>query len=116
VVKICIPILVLGVPIFDMVFTTIMRIKEEKVKSFIEWLKYGGKDHFHHYLVDLGLLPSGAVIFIWAVTFSLGLSGIMLGNDNAWEGILTILQASIIFGIIGVLIVVGKRRRSGWRK
>ena len=114
IVKICIPILILGVPIFDMIFTTVVRIKEKKVSSFMEWLRYGGKDHFHHYLVDLGLLPSGAVIFIWAITFSLGLSAAMLGNDRAWEGFLTLIQAAIIFGIIGVLMVVGKRRRSGW--
>jgi UDP-GlcNAc:undecaprenyl-phosphate GlcNAc-1-phosphate transferase len=116
IVKICIPILILGVPIFDMIFTTIMRVKEERVKSFVEWLKYGGRDHFHHYLVDLGLLPSGAVIFIWTVTFSLGLSGVMLGNDRAWEGFLTLFQGGIIFVVIGVLIVVGKRRRSGWKR
>ena len=33
VVKLSIPMLVLGVPIFDMIFTTILRIREEKVKT-----------------------------------------------------------------------------------
>jgi UDP-GlcNAc:undecaprenyl-phosphate GlcNAc-1-phosphate transferase len=114
IVKISVPLLILGVPIFDMIFTTITRVKEGKVKTIIEWLKYGGKDHFHHYLVDLGLMPQGAVIFIYFVTLSLGLSAIMLSNDRAIEAFLTILQASIILGIIATLIVVGKRRRSGW--
>jgi UDP-GlcNAc:undecaprenyl-phosphate GlcNAc-1-phosphate transferase len=114
IVKISIPVLILGVPIFDMIFTTIMRVREGKVKTIVEWLKYGGKDHFHHYLVDLGLLPNGAVIFIYFVTLSLGLSAIMVSNDKAIEAYLTLLQASIIFGIIATLIVVGKRRRSGW--
>ncbi len=115
-VKLSIPILILGVPIFDMIFTTIMRIKEEKIANIIEWLKYGGKDHFHHYLVDLGLSPSGAVRFIYFITFSLGISAIMVSNDSAWEAGLTLSQAGIIFGVIAVLIVVGKRRRSGWKK
>ena len=115
-VKIFIPALILGVPIFDMIFTTIMRIREEKIKTIIEWLQYGGKDHFHHYLVDIGLRPAGAVIFIYFVTLSLGLSAIMVSNDKAIEGFLTLFQASIIFGIIATLIVVGKRRRSGWDK
>jgi len=114
VVKLFIPILILGVPIFDMIFTTIMRIKEEKVKNLIEWLRYGGKDHFHHYLVDIGLSQSGAVLFIYYLTCSLGLGAVMVSNDTAIEGMLTLLQVSIIFGIIGVLIVVGRRRRSGW--
>ena len=114
VVKISIPILILGVPIFDMIFTTIMRIKEAKVKTFIEWLKYGGKDHFHHYLVDLGLSPIGAVLFIYFITFSLGISAIMVSNDRASEAFMSLAQAGIIFGIIAVLIVIGKKRRTGW--
>ncbi|MCP4651000.1 MAG: undecaprenyl/decaprenyl-phosphate alpha-N-acetylglucosaminyl 1-phosphate transferase [PVC group bacterium] len=111
IVKLFIPILVLGVPIFDMIFTTIMRIKEEKVKNVIEWLRYGGKDHFHHYLVDLGLKQRGAVLFIYYLTLSLGLGAIMVSNDTAVEGVLTIIQASIIFGVIGFLIVIGKKHR-----
>jgi UDP-GlcNAc:undecaprenyl-phosphate GlcNAc-1-phosphate transferase len=113
-VKISIPILILGVPIFDMIFTTIMRIKDKKVKTVVEWLKYAGKDHFHHCLVDLGLNTEGAVTFIYFITLSLGISAIMVSNDSAVEGLLTLSQASIIFGVIATLIVVGKRRRSGW--
>ncbi|MFH1062874.1 MAG: MraY family glycosyltransferase [Candidatus Omnitrophota bacterium] len=108
-VRLSIPILILGVPIFDMIFTTVMRIKEQKIKNIIEWLKYGGKDHFHHYLVDLGLSQKGAVLFIYYITFSLGLSAIMVSNDSAIEGVMTIMQSSIIFGVIGVLIVLGKK-------
>ncbi|MCX5679171.1 MAG: MraY family glycosyltransferase [Candidatus Omnitrophica bacterium] len=110
-VKLSIPIIVLGVPIFDMIFTTVMRIKEGKVKNIIEWLQYGGKDHFHHYLVDLGLGPVGAVLFIYCVTLALGISAITVSNGIAMEGFLGIAQASIILAIIGILIVVGKRQR-----
>ena len=114
VVKLSIPILILGVPIFDMIFTTVMRIKEERIRTIIEWLRYGGRDHFHHYLVDLGLLPSGAVVFIYFVTLSLGISAIMISNNmEAW---LTLSQATIIFGVIATLMVVGKRHRSGWKR
>jgi len=114
VVKISIPILILGVPIFDMIFTTIMRIKDGKVKTVLQWLRYGGKDHFHHCLVDVGLRPLGAVIFIYFITFSLGLSAILISKDKATRALLVLLQAAIIFWIIATLIVVGKRRRSGW--
>jgi len=116
IVKISIPVLILGVPIFDMIFTTFMRIKDKKIKNVVEWLKYAGKDHFHHALVYVGLIPQHAVIFIWAITFSLGLSAVMVSNDAAWEGIVTLLQASIIFITIATLIVVGRHRKSGWRK
>ncbi len=115
-VKVSIPLLIMGVPIFDMIFTTIMRIKEEKVRTVIEWLKYAGKDHFHHYLVDLGLRKTSAVIFIYLVTFSLGISAVMVSNDSATEGLMSLAQATIVFVVIATLIVVGKRRHSGWHE
>lgn len=115
IVRVLIPVLILGVPVFDMIFTTIVRIKEEKAKTFVDWITFGGKDHFHHYLVYLGFLPLGAVLFIWTITFALGLSAVMVSNDKAWEGIITLFQALIIFAIIGVLMVIGRRHRSGWR-
>jgi len=112
IVKLCVPVLILGVPIFDMIFTTILRIKEGKVRNLTEWLRYSGRDHFHHYLVALGLSPIAAVVFIWTLTFALGLNAVMLSNDTALEGLLSLLHGGIIFGIIGVLIVVGKRRNN----
>ena len=113
IVKLSIPIVVLGVPIFDMIFTTVMRIKEGKVRNLVEWLQYGGKDHFHHYLVDIGFKPIGSVVFIYFITFSLGISAIVISNGAAMEGFLGIIQASLILGMIGILIVVGKKHRKG---
>lgn len=115
-VKVTIPLLIMGVPIFDMIFTTIMRIKEEKVRTVIEWLKYAGKDHFHHSLVDLGLRKSSAVVFIYLVTLSLGISAIMVSNDSSMEGLMSMAQSTIIFVVIATLIVVGKRHHSGWHE
>ncbi len=115
VIRLSIPILILGVPIFDMTFTTIMRIKDKKIRTPVEWLSYAGKDHFHHRLVDLGLRPIGAVVFIYFVTVALGINAIIMSYaKETFEGILALAQASIVFGAIAVLMVVGKRRRSGW--
>jgi UDP-GlcNAc:undecaprenyl-phosphate GlcNAc-1-phosphate transferase len=113
IVKLFIPILILGVPIFDMIFTTITRTVEGKIHNITEWFAYAGRDHFHHYLTDLGLSPFSAVLFIWAVTVSLGISALLVCKDKSIEGYLTLLQASIIFVNIGVLIVVGKKNRHG---
>lgn len=109
VVRISVPVLILAVPIFDMIFTSVMRVKEEKVRSVLEWLKYGGKDHLHHRLVDLGLSPAGAVVFIYFVTFSFGISALIVSRARAFVGVLSILQAGIILTGIAVLSVVGKK-------
>ncbi len=112
-IKISIPILILGVPIFDMVFTTVMRVWEGKVKTVAGWLKYAGRDHFHHYLSDLGLKDFGSVGFIYFATLSLGISAIMVSRQSMpVMALLSILQASMVFAMIGILIVFGKRRQS----
>ncbi|MDD5432464.1 MAG: MraY family glycosyltransferase [Candidatus Omnitrophica bacterium] len=112
--RITIPVLILGVPIFDMVFTTVMRIKEGKVKSVYEWLHYSGKDHFHHILVDLGFTQRETTLFIYVITFSLGLSAIMVSNDSSLDALMSLTQAAVIFTVVANLIIVGKKRRSGW--
>jgi hypothetical protein len=51
------------------------------------------------------------------ITFFLGISAILLGNNNYLvEAGLSLVQASIIFFGIAILMVVGKRRRSGWSR
>ena len=114
IVKLSIPLLILGVPIFDMIFTTVVRIKQKKVSSITEWFEYAGRDHFHHYLVDLGLSPLGAVLFIYAITLSLGMSAILVTNDSPFEALFVVVQSAIIFTIIGTLMVVAKKRHTGW--
>ncbi|KPK97033.1 MAG: hypothetical protein AMJ95_11290 [Omnitrophica WOR_2 bacterium SM23_72] len=116
IVKISIPVLIMGVPIFDMIFTTILRIRDGKVKTVQEWLAFAGKDHFHHSLVDLGLPTRGAVVLIYLITFSLGISAIMVSGGRARDAFLSLLQAGITLWVLAVLIVIGKRRRSGWSK
>lgn len=111
VIKLAIPIIILGVPIFDMVFTTVMRIKEKKISNVIEWLKYTGRDHFHHRLMDLGLTQTGTVFFIYFVNILLGISAIMASNEEAVVGVLAVIQAAIIFVGAAVLMIVGKRQR-----
>ena len=50
-----VPILILGVPIFDTTLTTVVRIRTGQVRTFGEWIHYTGRDHFHHRLSDLGI-------------------------------------------------------------
>ncbi|HRZ14486.1 MAG TPA: MraY family glycosyltransferase [Candidatus Omnitrophota bacterium] len=108
-VKLFIPILIIAVPIFDMIFTTIMRVREGKVKTVVQWLRYGGRDHFHHYLVSLGLPNVGAVIFIYFVSISLGIAAYMVSNDKAIEGLLALTQTAITFCVIAILILAQRR-------
>ena len=112
IVKISIPILILGVPIFDMIFTTFMRIREKKVSTIQQWLEYGGRDHFHHYLVDLGLMSFGSVVFIYFVSISLGLSALIIKESTTLIALLSIFQAALLFGMVAILMVMGRHYHS----
>lgn len=108
VVAMSMPLLIFGVPIFDMTYTTISRFKNGSVKTIGEWLSFVGKDHFHHRLVHMGFSDVMAVIFIYAVTFLLGLSAVALTDAGNTAAILLLFQAMIIFFVIVSLMLVGR--------
>lgn len=106
------PILILSVLIFDMVYTTVSRIKNGTVLNFRQWLEYTGKDHLHHRLVHLGLTEKETVIFIYALSLALGLGAVVLRSGKTLDSFLLLIQATIIFLIITVLMIVGRKEVS----
>ena len=105
-----IPVLVLSVPIYDMVFTTVARIASGKVRSFREWVEYTGRDHFHHRLEWLGLTRGQVVLAIWFLNFAVGLGAITLFESATYGGIALLAQAACIYLVIALLEVLGARR------
>lgn len=64
-VTVAVPVLILGVPILDMILITVLRIKEDKIANFKEWIDYTGKDHISHRIMRLGFGERGAVFSLW---------------------------------------------------
>jgi len=105
-----IPVLILGVLIFDMIYITISRIRNGNVRSFREWLDYTGRDHFHHRLINLGFKERDAVIFIYITSIILGLSALVLENAKAsYLVVLMMSQATLIFISISILMLMGRK-------
>lgn len=103
------PLLILGIPIFDMIYTTISRIRNGVVHSVKEWLDYVGKDHFHHRLLNLGFSNKGAVFFILSLNLCLGLSAVIIPMTGRIGAVLLLFQALIIFLIIVKLMLLGRK-------
>ncbi|MFH1995735.1 MAG: MraY family glycosyltransferase [Candidatus Omnitrophota bacterium] len=110
-VSLFIPLLVLGIPIYDMCMTTILRVRKGVVKNVVDWLKYAGKDHFHHRLIDLGFGPRGIIALMGGLSLWLGLSAIVLRDSDIQDALLLLIQAAIVFTVITILIMVGARER-----
>lgn len=109
VIALTVPLLLLGIPIFDIIFITVMRIREGKVFNLGSWLNYAGKDHFHHRLVDLGFSRGGAVFFIYCVAVTLGINAVVLRNVRPVGAFLLLFKAALIFSLIALLMVTGRR-------
>lgn len=105
------PLLILGIPIFDLLYTTISRIRNGKVKSFIQWLEYAGKDHFHHRLLNIGFNTKEAVGFIVLLNIILGLSAAQIVIDEKiTETFINLFQSVLVFLLIVFLMVVARNR------
>jgi len=111
VVAISTPLLILGIPIFDIIYTTVSRIRNGSIRNVREWLEYAGKDHFHHRLMYLGMKAEYAVGFIVLLNVCLGLGAWTMRRTVTSVGTwLLLAQSVIIFVIVVVLMVLGREQ------
>lgn len=103
------PILILGIPIFDMTYTTLARVRRGVVRTVKEWLEYTGKDHFHHRLIHLGMSVPEAVGFILLVNLCLGMAALVCRYTASGLGsVLLLFQTLLFFIVIVELMLLGR--------
>jgi len=105
VVRLIIPVLILGMPIFDTTFTTFMRVKSGQVRSPREWIQCSARDHVHDRLGSLRIGRAGSVLIIYVITVWLGLSALTLENTTGLSALLQVGQSVIVFLMLGFLMV-----------
>jgi len=87
-----IPIIILGVPIFDTTLVVVSRLLRRKP------IYLGGKDHTSHRLVAVfGMTPARAVMTLYLVAGALGLLSIMMRDASVLEARITDVALGIIF-------------------
>ncbi|MBE5812754.1 MAG: undecaprenyl/decaprenyl-phosphate alpha-N-acetylglucosaminyl 1-phosphate transferase [Clostridiales bacterium] len=92
---IVIPLVVLGLPIFDTAFAIIRRLLKGQSPMKAD------RGHLHHRLVDSGLTQKQAVLILYAISAVLGLAGLLI-VQGMWKII-------ILFVIIMIFIVAGRK-------
>lgn len=98
VVTLAIPVLILGVPIFDTTFVTLMR----KFKG--QPISQGGKDHTSHRLVLLGLSERKTVLLLYAISILLGALALLYAKMNILVVSILAALAVIIVFFFGVFL------------
>ena len=103
------PVLILGIPIFDMVYTTLSRVRRGAVHNIREWIEYTGRDHIHHRLMKLGMTAPGAVRFILLVNLCVGLGAVAINHTHSrLVSALLLAQTFLFFLVIVVLMLLGR--------
>lgn len=106
-VALSVPLLILGVFVFDMLYITVSRIIKGKTRTVKEVLEYVGKDHFHHRLMDIGFTHRQTVGFIYLLSICMGLGAVVLRTSISPLNVFFLLvQAFIIFLILSLLMRV----------
>ncbi|WP_113930836.1 MraY family glycosyltransferase [Bacillus sp. P14.5] len=91
-----IPIIILGVPVFDTTYAIIRRIANKKPISAPD------KSHLHHRLLALGLSHRSTVLVIYAFGLLFSISAITLEASTMWGSIL------IVFGLLLITEIIAE--------
>ncbi len=94
---IVLPVIVLGLPIFDVLFAIIRRIvKGKSIKAVFK----PDKGHLHHRLVEKGFSQKQAVLILYGLSASLGMFAIILFDSGIWKALsfLLMIIASVAIG------------------
>ncbi len=88
-ISIAIPLLVLGLPLFDTLFAIIRRIGSRKP------IMQADRSHLHHRLIDMGLSQRQSVLIMYLASATLGLCAIVLADRGALSAIVLLLAVSV---------------------
>ena len=93
---IVLPLIVLGLPIFDTVWAIIRRlIKGKSIKAVFK----ADKGHLHHRLMKRGYTQKQAVLILYGLTATLGMFAIILLESGIWKALSFALLVIAIIAI-----------------
>ncbi|MSP25171.1 MAG: undecaprenyl/decaprenyl-phosphate alpha-N-acetylglucosaminyl 1-phosphate transferase [Myxococcales bacterium] len=94
-VSLLVPIVALGVPIFDTLFAMARRILERRP------LFAPDRGHLHHRLLDLGITHRRAVLILYAVSIVLTVASIGIYLGRSWQvGLALLVSAAVLTGLV----------------
>lgn len=88
-ISIAIPLLVLGLPLFDTAFAIFRRLANRKP------IMSADRGHLHHRLIDMGLSHKQSVIVMYTASAALGLCAIVLADKGALSAIILLVAVSV---------------------
>ena len=108
IISFAVPLLALGLPIFDTVFAIIRRLLKGQNPMSPD------RGHFHHRLVDMGLSQKQAVAILYSISAVLGLAAVLITTSGEMRALVFLFAFCVAITIGFVLIrSMDHRRESG---
>jgi UDP-GlcNAc:undecaprenyl-phosphate GlcNAc-1-phosphate transferase len=92
--SVVIPIIILGVPVFDTLTAVMRRIVNKRPISSPD------REHLHHRLIDLGLSQRATVLLIYAFGLLFSSAAILLSKATMWNTVIIISVLLIVLEVI----------------
>ncbi len=99
-----VPVLALGLPIFDTTFAILRRAINGKP------IMQADKGHLHHRLLSTGMGQKRTVLILYAVSGVFGVSAALMSNSKLMDSMITLLVASVLMYITVVFRNVQKEK------
>lgn len=97
VISFAVPLLILGLPLFDASFAMIRRVLTGKNPMSAD------RGHLHHRLIDMGFSQKQTVFILYAISGVLGISAVLLAESGTLRALL-LLMCVLIFLLIGGML------------
>lgn len=93
---IVLPLLALGLPIFDTMWAIVRRlIKGKSIKAIFK----ADKGHLHHIIVSRGFSQKQAVLILYGIAATFGLFAIILLESGIWKALSFLLMVIVALGL-----------------
>ncbi|EIT86930.1 glycosyl transferase family protein [Fictibacillus macauensis ZFHKF-1] len=93
-----VPIIILGVPVFDTSFAIIRRMANKKPISAPD------KGHLHHRLINLGMSHRKTVLVIYALSIIFSVAAIVFESSTLWGSVVIIIGLLLMLEVIAEII------------
>lgn len=97
VISFAVPLLILGLPLFDASFAMIRRILRGQSPMVAD------RGHLHHRLVDMGFSQKQTVFILYAVSGVLGITAVLLAESGVLRALLLVICVLILLSIGGMM-------------
>lgn len=97
VISFAVPLLILGLPLFDALFAMIRRILRGQSPMTAD------RGHLHHRLVDMGFSQKQTVFILYAISGVLGITAVLLAESGVLRALLLVICVLILLLIGSIL-------------